>query len=115
MTVLVCGGRAYDNALEVTSTLNALFIAKPWQHVVVGSLRGADKLVAEWARERGIKCTVVGANWARYGRAAGPIRNGHMLRDYKPDMVVAFPGGTGTASMVSLARAEGVPVHVVAG
>jgi hypothetical protein len=49
------------------------------------------------------------ANWRKYGPAAGPIRNQQML-DWGPDLVVAFAGGTGTAGMVALARAAGVPV-----
>lgn len=44
------------------------------------------------------------ADWKKHGKAAGPIRNGIMLRDGKPDMVVAFPGGRGTANMVDQAR-----------
>jgi hypothetical protein len=34
------------------------------------------------------------------GRAAGPRRNQRMLEDFRPDLVVAFPGGRGTAYMV---------------
>jgi hypothetical protein len=48
-------------------------------------------------------------DWKRYGNAAGPIRNQRML-EWGPDLVVAFAGGTGTAGMVALARAAGVPV-----
>jgi hypothetical protein len=43
------------------------------------------------------------ANWKVYGRAAGPIRNMKMLLEGKPDLVVAFPGGIGTADMVKKA------------
>lgn len=47
------------------------------------------------------------------GKAAGPIRNQRMLDDGKPDRVLAFPGGRGTANMVKLAKAAGVPVHEI--
>jgi hypothetical protein len=40
------------------------------------------------------------AEWERLGRKAGPIRNQRMLEEGKPDLVVAFPGGTGTAGMM---------------
>jgi hypothetical protein len=33
------------------------------------------------------------------------------LRDHKPDIVVAFPSGAGTADMVRRARKAGVPVE----
>ena len=46
------------------------------------------------------------ADWDKFGRAAGPIRNAQMLREGKPDLVVAFPGGRGTANMVAQAKAR---------
>jgi len=45
-----------------------------------------------------------------HGRAAGPVRNAQMLAEGKPDFVVAFPGGRGTADMCKQARARGVKV-----
>jgi ABC-type Fe3+-hydroxamate transport system substrate-binding protein len=45
----------------------------------------------------------------KYGPSAGPIRNGRML-EYKPDLVIAFPGGRGTANMVKQARKAGIAV-----
>lgn len=44
------------------------------------------------------------------GKAAGPIRNQHMIDTAKPDLVVSFPGGAGTADMVRRAKAAGVRV-----
>ncbi len=53
------------------------------------------------------------ALWERHGRAAGVIRNQAML-DYGIDLVLAFPGGRGTADMVRRARSAGVAVAAVA-
>lgn len=50
------------------------------------------------------------ADWKQYGNSAGPIRNAKMLREGEPDLVVAFPGGKGTANMVRLAKKAGVKV-----
>jgi hypothetical protein len=50
------------------------------------------------------------AEWETLGRKAGPIRNERMLTEGKPDLVVAFPGGRGTAHMTRLAREAGVEV-----
>jgi ABC-type branched-subunit amino acid transport system substrate-binding protein len=36
-----------------------------------------------------------------------------MIREGKPDAVVAFPGGRGTADMVRQARAAGIEVREV--
>jgi hypothetical protein len=43
----------------------------------------------------------------------GPIRNKPMLEEGKPDLVVAFPSGRGTANMMKQAREAGVPVRVI--
>lgn len=109
-TVLVCGGRDYDDYEKVRATLNAL---KPWR-VIHGGARGADNLADRWAQYCGIACEVYEADWETHGKAAGPMRNQKMLDDGKPDLVVAFPGGRGTADMVRRAKKAGVPVQEVA-
>ena len=81
--------------------------------IIEGGAKGADKLAREWAASRGIPVRTFKADWRRYGRGAGPQRNEQMLDEGKPDLVVAFPGGSGTASMMRLARAAGVRVQAV--
>ena len=62
-----------------------------------------------------MKCLAFPAEWKKHGKAAGPIRNRKMLQDGKPDLVLAFPGGRGTANMVELATDAGIRVmHVPA-
>jgi hypothetical protein len=57
------------------------------------------------------------AQWHKYGRAAGPIRNQQMLAEGKPDLVLAFhddiDGSRGTKDMVNRARRAGVKVEVI--
>ena len=57
-----------------------------------------------------VPCRVYPADWKANAKAAGPIRNAEMLADFKPDTVIAFPGGRGTADMVRKAKAAGVRV-----
>jgi predicted solute-binding protein len=63
-----------------------------------------------WAKAEGVPCEVYQADWARLGRKAGPIRNQRMLDEAKPDVVIAFPGGRGTADMLRRTRQAGVEV-----
>ncbi len=106
--VLVCGGRDYDDEKAMFRFLDAL---RPRPNLVIeGEQRGADLLARKWAELRGILVDPHRADWDRYKRAAGPIRNGAMLRYGEPHLVVAFPGGTGTANMVKQAYDAGVPV-----
>jgi YspA, cpYpsA-related SLOG family len=107
--VLVCGGRDYQNRVHLERVLDTLSAEREITQIIQGGAPGADQLAANWANLCGITCLLVIADWARYGRSAGPLRNAEMLKR-KPDLVVAFPGGAGTANMVNQARAAGVEV-----
>jgi len=108
MKVLVCGGRNFKNRDALFAALDNY--AAHAETIVHGDAQGADKLAQEWADDRGICCMVYPANWKKHGKAAGPIRNQTMLDVEKPSIVVAFPGGRGTADMIKRATAAGVAV-----
>lgn len=111
--VLVCGGRDYGDAARVFSVLDEFHGGSRITAVVTGAAPGADTLAERWARERRIPVERYPADWKAHGRAAGPIRNARMLDEARPDAVVAFPGGRGTADMVSRATKADVPVVVI--
>jgi len=92
-----------------------------------GGARGADRAIGRAARQLGWPVEVHRADWRRHGRAAGPIRNRELLelaisravslRSAAAPvsvLVVAFPGGAGTASLVQQARrmAGSAPVPI---
>lgn len=133
--VLVCGGRGFGNvpswcdrfSLEhnrlsrqaeqerqlLVETLNALN-PKPTL-IIHGAASGADSHAAKWAKSTGIPDLPFKANWYPNGfgkldKSAGPRRNQQMINEGKPDLVVAFTGGNGTADMLAKARAAGVDV-----
>lgn len=107
--VLVCGGRDYDNRAHVFAELDQR--AEEIQLVIDGGCpTGADAHARAWADLRGVASVTFNAAWTFYKLAAGPIRNGWMLHFIKPDFVLAFPGGRGTANMVSRAEAASIPV-----
>jgi hypothetical protein len=81
--------------------------------LVTGGASGADALAERWANNRGHHNRIYPAEWRVHGVAAGPIRNERMLQETSPVLVVAFPGGRGTADMVARARAAGVEVREV--
>ena len=108
MKVLVCGGRDYQDYSKVCWVLG--HTEPPISLVIHGAAPGADSLAAKWAVEQGIPTDAYVADWDKYGKAAGPIRNRVMLELGKPERVIAFPGGKGTADMVFRARRANVPV-----
>lgn len=110
MRVLVCGGRDYQDEVRVGAVLSGI---GGISQIIHGGARGADDLARVWAIRSGIPDRQFNANWT-LGRMAGPIRNQRMLDEGKPDLVVAFPGGRGTADMVRRARAAGIAVQEIA-
>lgn len=110
MKVLVCGGRDYILSLHVWAVLYSIQAETPITHIIHGGAPGADTFASRWAMTtKGVQEVRCNANWDRDGLSAGPIRNKAMLA-LKPDVVVAFPGGGGTANMIAQAVAAGVKV-----
>lgn len=105
--VLVCGGREYTDSEKVYDVLGTL----PKVSIVIeGGATGADCFADEWATTSGTPHLKFTADWDQYGKSAGPIRNKKMLEEGRPDLVIAFGGGKGTANMISIARKAGVEV-----
>ncbi|AWL03387.1 DUF2493 domain-containing protein [Massilia oculi] len=114
MKLLVCGGRDFKNVSRVRHVLHAIHAKRAVTLLIEGGAAGADRLAREWAVENGIPVQTFQADWKAHGKAAGPIRNGRMINEGKPDGVCAFPGGRGTANMVEQALEAGIKVMEVA-
>lgn len=114
MRVLVCGGRNYQDGDRVNAVLNKLHNEAGISCIIEGGARGADHLAMSWAVDAGVPRERYDADWENQGSFAGPARNKRMLEEGKPDLVIAFPGGRGTADMVRKARKSGVEVVEIA-
>lgn len=107
--MIVCGGRDFKDSGHVWDALNSIHEVTPITELMQGGAAGVDRFAEHWAASKRIKWFVCLADWKTYKQAAGPIRNAQML-EWKPDVVIAFPGGVGTQNMVLQARAAGVRV-----
>lgn len=107
--VLVCGGRDYINRALLYAVLDIAHAANPIEALIHGNAKGADQLADRWAEGK-VKTLTFTPLWEEHGKAAGPLRNQKMLDEGKPHLVIAFPGGRGTADMIKRAKAAGVPV-----
>lgn len=113
MRAIVCGGRDYHDRDELFRKLDDLHAEFTLQEIAHGGAKGADILAADWAKDRGIKAQEFKANWIGRPKTAGMVRNGEMLREFKPDAVIWFPGGKGTQNMVERAIRAGVRILAV--
>lgn len=113
MKVLACGDRNWTDKGLIKSTLESI---PDLELVIEGGARGADTLAREAAVELGIEVREYGADWERFGRAAGPIRNRRML-DEKPDLVIAFHDNIskskGTADTLREAKRRGIGCRLI--
>lgn len=110
MRVLVCGGRSILPGSPFRAKLFDVLDRLLPGVVIHGDSAGADALARAYAEERGIPEAVFPAKWTAHGKMAGPLRNQWMLTFGEPDVVVALPGGKGTADMVRRAENAGVPI-----
>ena len=79
--------------------------------IIHGDAAGADRVAGQVAAKWGIKVWKFPANWARYGKSAGPRRNYQMIQEGRPTLVLAFPGGAGTANMIKQASKAGLTIR----
>lgn len=116
MRVLICGDRNYTAAWRIRQVL-----LNPDITTVIegGCPTGADYLAHLIANELGIKVEEYPADWRRYGKAAGPIRNKRMLDESKPDLVYAFHNNIskskGTKNMMEQVQSRGLEVRLITG
>ena len=123
MRILVCGGREYDDWKTFSETLWEVMKQNNLDNqdyfegsnsrkitIIHGNAKGADFMARLWAKLWGCTEERFDADWKSFGKSAGIIRNQQMLDEGKPDLVVAFPGGSGTAHMVASAKKAGVKV-----
>jgi hypothetical protein len=106
LRILIAGGRDLQPDL-VARWLNE-HLTGPLV-VIHGDARGADQGAVIFGAGRA-EVIPFPADWEKHGRAAGAIRNRQMLVEGKPDLVIAFPGGRGTADCCKQAREHGVAV-----
>ena len=109
--MIIAGSHSFTNYSLLCKTLEDLF---PHPITIVsGHARGADKLGEAYAQAKGYDVLIMPAEWDKYGKSAGYRRNSKMAE--QADALIAFWDGQsrGTYHMINLAKAKGLPVHVV--
>lgn len=111
--VLICGDRNWSHLLDIENFIKSL----PSDTVIIeGECRGADLMAKSFALKYHLQVEKFPANWKKYGKGAGIIRNKEMLDKGNPDFVVAFHNNLaeskGTRNMVKQAKDKGIPVQI---
>lgn len=111
MKVIIAGSRhmTQGELIQPAVDLSTFDVSE----VVCGMARGADSLGNLWARAKGVPVKYFPAEWKRYGRGAGPIRNKQML-DYADALIVfIWNNSRGSENMLAQTLAARKPTFVV--
>lgn len=118
MNVLIAGGRDFDDEDLMIATLNDLIKEGKLPHesqwaIVSGMAVGADMIGYRLAKANGIPVKQYPANWIKYGRSAGYVRNREMAK--VSDVLVAFWDGKskGTKHMIDTMKAISKPAYII--
>lgn len=116
--VIIAGGRDFTDYHKLKTYMNCLLqlLDKSQVEIVSGGAKGADSLGERYAREFGYKLKRFPADWNKYGKAAGPIRNKEMAlyaAEVKGVLVAFWDGSSrGTYDMITRAEEYGLEVYI---
>ena len=108
--ILITGGRDFTNRKMINHVLNTY--TNRGDTLIVGGARGVDTIAEQFAFRKDRAVDRHMADWEKYGKRAGCIRNREMVQS-GADLCIAFPGGRGTADCIKQARKAGIPVFEV--
>ena len=113
LKIVIAGSRDYHDYEEakpfIESTLSSLQVSED-PLILSGACRGADQLGERYAEEKGYPLLRFRADWANYGRTAGPIRNREMVRQC--DVVICFWDGKSKGTHSLIRCAESLKKHL---
>lgn len=109
MKTAIVGSRTITDYARLLLALDGMEITE----VVSGGAAGADALAERWARENNKKLTVMPADWKKYGKSAGMVRNADIVK--AAEVVIALWDGQspGTKATISMAERDGKKVKIV--
>ena len=112
--IIVSGSRNFNDVTHIYDHLDMLVERlSGWNEIVTGGAKGVDTIARDWARDNDLKSTVFPADWRKYGKSAGIVRNTKM-GDYA-DSLIAFWDfkSPGTRHMINYMVGLRKPVIIV--
>jgi hypothetical protein len=109
MRTIIAGSRSFNDWNKMKEVMQSIECGS----VICGGANGADLLGKMWAIEHGVPVIDMPADWKKYGKSAGMIRNRDMANI--ADQLVAFWDGIspGTRNMIDTMKRMGKPITVI--
>lgn len=115
MKIAIVGSRNFDDHETVVRELDAVLdekgVTRPT--IVSGGAPGVDTTAKRIAQSRGYPYVEYPADWKKYGRAAGPIRNKQIVEESEFVLAFVAPNSKGTLVTIKMAGKAGIPVKRV--
>lgn len=113
MKVIIAGGRDFNNYELLFKKCENILSKQKEVEIVSGTANGADKLGEKYAKEKGFKIKLFPADWEKYKKAAGYIRNKQMA-DYADSLIAFWDGKSkGTKHMIDLAEEYNLNIRII--
>lgn len=111
MIVIIAGSRQFNDPALIDQAVAASGLKIT--EVIHGAAEGIDTLAAAWAQRHQIPVRAFPANWAKHGRAAGPLRNTIMLAAGAGALLAVWDGvSRGTKDIIRKAHTAGLPTFI---
>lgn len=112
MKIIIAGGRDFKDYNKLCRSCDYMLQYIKNIEIVSGCANGADKLGEKYANEKGFTLHKFPANWDKYGKSAGYIRNEEMAKF--SDVLISFWDGKskGTEHMINLAKKYNLKIKV---
>lgn len=81
--------------------------------VISGTARGGDQMGERWAAEHGIPVKRMPADWNKFGKRAGFLRNEAMAAVATHVVSFIVSGSKGAAMMAAIAKKAGLPTRAI--
>lgn len=107
--IAIVGSRDYQN---LDAVRQYVFEQERNSVIISGGARGVDSVAVDEAKRLGMAYEVYPADWSRYGRSAGALRN-HQIVEAATEVVAFWDGKSpGTEITMTMARNAGKPLTV---
>lgn len=112
MYCCICGSREFTDYDILEKALSS--VIKPTQPCIIvsGAARGADKLGEIYAEKHDLVCLKFPADWDKYGKKAGMIRNSEMANCANRFFIFWDGLSLGTRGMLSIIKKLNKPYHL---
>ena len=116
--IIIAGGRGFVDYELLEQKVDEILKDIKEPVIISGGARGADTLGEKYALEHGIRLVRFPADWKKYGKGAGYLRNQEMAEYAMKgtnSILIAFWDGLsrGTNDMIQRAESYGMKVYII--